>query len=134
MNKTKDEITFLTMEYLQKFCIDVSSMGYDYLKRAVELCYEDENLINKITTKLYHLIGEEFDVTNLNVERAIRNVIDKAYKEGGMLEINEFFNAIVYKNEEKFSNAEFIAIIVKLIKFQLMKEKIYEKYKIKVSF
>lgn len=130
---TKDEITFLTMEYLHRFCIDVSSMGYDYLKRAIELCCEDESLINKVTTELYFIIAREFDVTNLNVERAIRNVLDKAYKEGGMLELNEFFNAIVYKNEEKFSNSEFIAIMVKLIKFQLMKDEIYEKYKIKIS-
>lgn len=131
---TKDKINFLAMDFLHRFCIDVSSIGYEYLKKAIEYCCNDEDLINNITTKLYPVVGKDFGITNLNVERTIRNTLDKAFEEGGMLEINEFFNDIVYKNEGKFSNAEFIAIIVKLIKFEFIKEEIYEKYKIKVSF
>ena len=30
--------------------------GFDYLRKSIELCLQDGNLVNHITTKLYHEI------------------------------------------------------------------------------
>lgn len=126
------EISNMVTEYLTKFNIDVSSVGFEYLQKAIEICYENEDMLSKVTAALYPMIGDFFGVKGSMVERTIRCVIEKSFKLGGMLEINEVLNCVLYNNEYKFSNGEFISIIVKLMKFDILKEKMMEKYNIEI--
>ena len=123
MDNVSDRVT----DYLTRFRIDVGSVGFEYLQKAIEICFFDTGMLDKVTLQLYPMIGEFFGVKSSMVERTIRSVIEKAYKKGGMLELNEIFDCVLYNNEYKFSNGEFISIIVKLINFDITKEKISKK-------
>lgn len=120
----------MTNEYLMMLGFNIGCISYDYLREAIQFCLEDQSLIDGITTRLYPKVAEKFKVKASVIERGIRNIIDKAYQKGGLLEINTLFNKIVYNNDFKFSNSEFIALIVYKIRIDIAKEEIAKKYNI----
>lgn len=120
----------MSSEYLVRMGFNIGSIGFDYLKQAIDYCIDNEDLLDGITTKLYPKVAERFGVKSAVVERGIRGIIDKAYKKGGFLEINTFYNKIIYNNDFKFSNSEFIALMVYRIKFDIAKIEIANKYNI----
>lgn len=89
--------------------------GFHYLRKAIELCIEDYSYLRSVTTRLYPAVGKFYNVSPSLVERCIRNAIDKAYQEGGLLAVNTFYNMLVYSNDKKFTNSELIGIIVEKI-------------------
>lgn len=103
--------------------INPGSLGFDYMRQAIILCYNDRSLLKLITKKLYPQVANIFNVKANIVERSIRAAIDKAYSCGGLLGLNDFYNVIVYTNKFKFTNSELIAIIVEKIRIDIMKEK-----------
>lgn len=56
--------------------------GADCLARAVELAWLDARYLRGLTTRLYPAVGAEFGMTGRAVERAIRYVIDDAWRRG----------------------------------------------------
>ena len=122
----------IACEYLRKLNFNVGAIGFDYLNWAIVFCLEDESCLDGITTKLYPKVAKMFGVKESVVERGIRSVIDKTYQNGGLLEINTLYNKIVYNNDFKFSNSEFISLIVYRIKFDLAKATLAKKYNIKL--
>ncbi len=113
-------------------CLKISpgSLGFDYMRQAVILCYNDKTLIQYVTKKLYPQVGEYFHVTAGIVERAIRTAINKAYECGGLLGLNDFYDTIVFTNKFKYTNSELISIIVEKIRLEIMREEIYGDLKI----
>ncbi len=102
--------------------IQPEMLGFDYLRKSIELCVLDEDLINNITTKLYPMVGKYFSVKSSIIERCIRNAINQSYKSKGLLGLNNVYNTIIYKNDYKPSNSELISIIVEKIKLDLLKD------------
>lgn len=95
-------------------------VGFDYLREAVKLCLIDEKMINSITDKLYPKLADKFKTSSEIIERNMRNAVDSAYKSGGLLNLNQFFSVLIYKQNYKMSNSEFISIIVEKIKLDLI--------------
>lgn len=58
--------------------------GRDYLLRAIEIVWLDGRWLRGLTTRLYPAIGREFDRNTRQVERAMRHVIDVAWRGGEM--------------------------------------------------
>lgn len=58
---------------LMKVGVDPSVKGFDYLVEAIKMCYEDKNVLQFVTTKLYPHIAGMFDTTPSRVERAMRH-------------------------------------------------------------
>lgn len=96
--------------------------GFDYLRKSIELCLQDGNLVNHITTKLYPRVAEYFNVKPSIIERCIRNAINYSYKIKGLLGLNNIYDTIIYKNDFKPSNSELISIVVEKIRIDLLKE------------
>ena len=69
-------------------------------------------------------VAKEFNVTGSIVERCMRTAIDNAYKNGGLLGINNFYNKVVYKNDYKLTNAELISLIVENVRLDVLKDRI----------
>lgn len=119
--RVRDICTTILM-YLK---ISPGSLGFDYMRQAIILCYHDKSLIQFVTKKLYPQVGEYFHVKANIVERSIRTAINKAYECGGLLGLNDFYNVIVYTNKFKYTNSELISIIVEKIRIDIMKEEFY---------
>ena len=71
----------------------------------------DGDVINRITKELYPGIAKEFNTSSSKVERAIRHAIDVAWNRGKVENINELFGYVVYDENDKPTNGEFIALI-----------------------
>lgn len=129
----KKEYEFMSTDYLMKLGFNVGSIGFDYLKEAIDYCIDDESLLDGITTRLYPKVAERFGVKPTVVERGIRGIIGRTYESGGLLEINTLYNKIIYNNDIKFSNSEFIALMVYRIRLDLAKMEVAKKYNLKLT-
>lgn len=99
-------------QILLKLGIKPKMLGFDYLRYAIILQVENENLkLNAI----YNTIAKDFNTKSCSVERGIRNAITCAYNVGGLLSINDYYDMIIYTNDDKFTNLELIAIICEVI-------------------
>ncbi len=104
---TEEKITniFLTIG------IPAHIKGYHFLREAIKMVVEDNDIINRITKELYPGIAKKFNTTPSKVERAIRHSIDVAWNRGKVENINQLFGYVVYDKNDKPTNGEFIALV-----------------------
>lgn len=99
-------------------------LGFDFLRSAVLLCLKNKNSVEGITTEVYPIIAKEYHTKVTAVERNIRISIENAFNNGGLLSLNDYYNAIVYTNNIKFTNSEIIAILVEILRLDDLKRKV----------
>ncbi len=85
--------------------------GYQFLREAVKMVFEQPDLINRITKELYPGIARRFNTTSSKVERAIRHAIEVAWGRGRIEIINQVFGSNVCTLDNKPTNGEFIALV-----------------------
>lgn len=89
--------------------------GFDYIVDAVELVLNDPDVMRKITTRLYPVVGKRHNVNYKSAERAMRTCIDKAVTLRGDL-ISEILLLPPRLESGSYSNSEMIALLVKAVK------------------
>jgi two-component system response regulator (stage 0 sporulation protein A) len=87
--------------------------GYEFLVEAICLVVENPDLIYHITRQLYPIIAEKFNTTANSVERAIRHVIESAWKNDTLQNANRLIRFVAFTPQHKPTNGEFISIVVK---------------------
>ena len=85
--------------------------GYQYIREAINLVYNDIEILNSITKGLYPTIALKFKTTASRVERAIRHAIEIAWVRGNIETITKIFSYTISYNKAKPTNSEFIAMI-----------------------
>lgn len=85
--------------------------GYHFLREAIKMVVENNDVINRITKELYPGIAKKYNTTPSKVERAIRHSIDVAWNRGKVENINKLFGYVVYDKNDKPTNGEFIALV-----------------------
>lgn len=85
--------------------------GYQYLREAIIMVIEDNDLINSITKQLYPSVAKAYNTTSSRVERAIRHAIEVAWDRGDTDTLNKFFGFTINNCKGKPTNSEFIAMI-----------------------
>ena len=85
--------------------------GYQYIREAITLAVENEDIINAITKTLYPTLAKKFKTTPSRVERAIRHAIEVAWNRGQLEIHDKIFGYTVNSNKGKPTNSEFIAMI-----------------------
>lgn len=85
--------------------------GYHFLREAIKMAVRNGDVMNRITKELYPGIARKFKTTASKVERAIRHAIDVAWNRGKVENINQLFGYMVYSENDKPTNGEFIALI-----------------------
>ena len=90
--------------------------GYQYIREAIMLAVNDEDIINSITKTLYPTLSEKFNTTPSRVERAIRHAIEVAWNRGQIEMHEKIFGYTVNSNKGKPTNSEFIAMIADRIR------------------
>lgn len=101
------EITVL----LHDIGIPAHIRGYQYIREAITLVYNDIEILNSITKGLYPTIAIKFKTTASRVERAIRHAIEIAWVRGNIDTITKIFSYTISYNKAKPTNSEFIAMI-----------------------
>lgn len=92
--------------------------GYQYLRDAIILSVNDQEMLNSITKILYPTIAKRHQTTPSRVERAIRHAIEVAWSRGKMDTIDELFGYTVSNGKGKPTNSEFIALIADKIRLE----------------
>ncbi|MBX6394684.1 MAG: sporulation transcription factor Spo0A [Alicyclobacillaceae bacterium] len=85
--------------------------GYQYLREAISMVYQDVEILGSITKILYPRIAEKYNTTPSRVERAIRHAIEVAWGRGNLEAIGSVFGYTVNVGKSKPTNSEFIAMI-----------------------
>ncbi|MBQ8908144.1 MAG: sporulation transcription factor Spo0A, partial [Clostridia bacterium] len=85
--------------------------GYQYLRAAILMTIEDNEIINSVTKILYPSVAKKYATTTSRVERAIRHAIEVAWDRGDVDTLNAFFGYTIQNNRGKPTNSEFIAMI-----------------------
>lgn len=93
--------------------------GYQYLRTAIMMVANNNQIINEVTKTLYPTIAREYDTTSSRVERAIRHAIEVAWDRGDVEVLDSFFGYTVHKNKGKPTNSEFIAMIADNLRLKM---------------
>lgn len=92
--------------------------GYQYLRDAIMMSVNDNEMLSSITKQLYPSIAKQHKTTPSRVERAIRHAIEVAWSRGKMDTIDELFGYTVNNGKGKPTNSEFVALIADKIRLE----------------
>ena len=85
--------------------------GYQYLRTAILMTIDDNDIINSVTKVLYPAVAKKYQTTTSRVERAIRHAIEVAWDRGDLDTLNAYFGYTIQNDRGKPTNSEFIAMI-----------------------
>lgn len=85
--------------------------GYQYLRSAILMTIDDNDVINSVTKVLYPSVAKKYQTTTSRVERAIRHAIEVAWDRGDVDTLNSYFGYTIQNTRGKPTNSEFIAMI-----------------------
>lgn len=92
--------------------------GYQYLREAITMVYNNIEILGSITKTLYPAIAEKFKTTPSRVERAIRHAIEVAWTRGNIDSISRLFGYTINISKSKPTNSEFIAMVADKLRIE----------------
>ena len=92
--------------------------GYQYLREAITMVYNNIEILGAITKTLYPEIAQKFKTTPSRVERAIRHAIEVAWTRGNIDSISRLFGYTVNVSKSKPTNSEFIAMVADKLRIE----------------
>ncbi|SFB19932.1 two-component system, response regulator, stage 0 sporulation protein A [Cohnella sp. OV330] len=92
--------------------------GYQYLREAITMVYNNIEILGAITKTLYPAIAEKFKTTPSRVERAIRHAIEVAWTRGNIDSISHLFGYTINIAKSKPTNSEFIAMVADKLRIE----------------
>ncbi len=117
-NKTYDTQTSKTLDMeaqvtkiIHQIGVPAHIKGYQYLRTAILMTIEDNDIINSVTKILYPSVAKKYQTTTSRVERAIRHAIEVAWDRGDVDTLNSYFGYTIQNTRGKPTNSEFIAMI-----------------------
>lgn len=100
---------------LSRMGISASIKGYHFIRKAVMMAAEDQEVLVGITKGLYPDIAKAYKTTASKVERAIRHAIESAWKKNGP---QVYFEIAGYLPSEKPTNGQLIAALSEYFRLQ----------------
>lgn len=85
--------------------------GYQYIREAVNIIFDNPSVIGGITKELYPELAKKFNTTTSRVERAIRHAIEVSWNRGNLDFMEEIFGYSVDIDKAKPTNSEFMVTI-----------------------
>ena len=92
--------------------------GYQYLREAIIMVYNDIEILSAITKSLYPRIATKFNTTPSRVERAIRHGIEVAWQRGNIEALKMMFGYTINTSKAKPTNSEFIAMVADKLRIE----------------
>lgn len=97
--------------------------GYQYIRSAILMVYDNPGLIGGITKELYPDLGVKFNTSIQRVERAIRHAIEVSWLRGDIDLMEEIFGHSVDIDRAKPTNSEFIVTIADKLRLDMISVK-----------
>ena len=118
ISDNSDDLEYVVTDIIHQIGVPAHIKGYHYLRCAILLSIEDNEMINSVTKLLYPTVAKKFNTTSSRVERAIRHAIEIAWDRGDLDTLNSFFGYTVHTGKGKPTNSEFIALIADKLRLQ----------------
>lgn len=96
--------------------------GYQYVREAINMVYENPEMVGGITKELYPELASKFDTTVSRVERAIRHAIEVSWNRGDWDLMEEIFGHSVDVDKAKPTNSEFIVTVADKLRLEFVKQ------------
>ena len=116
----EDDLDRRIFKFQTQLGIRSNIKGYNYIKTAITLAYNDSTILESVTKRLYPDIAKIYNTTASRVERAIRHAIETAWMNGNVDVINDIFGYSVCADKAKPTNSEFIAHVVNAMQMNLI--------------
>ena len=116
--KNQENLEALVTNIIHEIGVPAHIKGYQYLREAIILAVNNEEIINAVTKSLYPLLAKKYETTPSRVERAIRHAIEVAWNRGEIAVHDKIFGYTVNSNKGKPTNSEFIALIADKIRLE----------------
>lgn len=116
----EDDLERRIFKFQTQLGIRSNIKGYNYIKTAITLAYNDSTILESVTKRLYPDIAKIYNTTASRVERAIRHAIEIAWMNGNVDVINDIFGYSVCADKAKPTNSEFIAHVVNAMQMNLI--------------
>ena len=101
----------IVTDIIHQIGIPAHIKGYHYLREAILLAINDQDMLESVTKMLYPAVAGRFDTSPSRVERAIRHAIETAWDRGDVDTLNNMFGYTINGGKGKPTNSEFIALI-----------------------
>ena len=85
--------------------------GYQFLRDAVKMRFENPEIIGGMTIELYHEIATKYNTTVSRVERSIRHAVEVSWNRGDIKLMENIFGHSVDIDRAKPTNSEFIVTV-----------------------
>ena len=95
--------------------------GYQYIREAVGIIFDNPDVIGGITKELYPELARKYSTTVSRVERAIRHAIEVSWNRGNWDLMEEIFGHSVDIDKAKPTNSEFIVTIADKLRLDFHK-------------
>lgn len=116
---TNSSLEMRVTEIIHQIGVPAHIKGYQYLRDAILMAIEDDDIINAVTKRLYPAVAKKHGTTSSRVERAIRHAIEVAWDRGDVDVLNSYFGYTIHNGRGKPTNSEFIAMISDKFRLQL---------------
>ncbi len=116
----EDDLERRIFKFQTQLGIRSNIKGYNYIKTAITLAYNDSTILESVTKRLYPDIAKIYNTTASRVERTIRHAIETAWMNGNVDVINDIFGYSVCADKAKPTNSEFIAHVVNAMQMNLI--------------
>ena len=110
-NDSKPDLEAQVTKIIHQIGVPAHIKGYQYLRTAILMTIDDNDVINSVTKILYPTVAKKYQTTTSRVERAIRHAIEVAWDRGDVDTLNSYFGYTIQNSRGKPTNSEFIAMI-----------------------
>ena len=110
-SRSKNDMETQVTKIIHQIGVPAHIKGYQYLRCAIMMTIDDNDVINSVTKVLYPTVAKKYQTTTSRVERAIRHAIEVAWDRGDVDTLNSFFGYTIQNSRGKPTNSEFIAMI-----------------------
>lgn len=94
--------------------------GYQFIRSAILMVYENPSFIGGITKQLYPDLSIKFNTSTQRVERAIRHAIEVSWLRGDIDLMEDIFGHSVDIDRAKPTNSEFIVTIADKLRLEMI--------------
>lgn len=122
MIKGKEDKLIIVTKMMLELGMPAHLRGYHYLREAICLTMDDMELVGSVTKLLYPEIAKRYRTESEKVERAIRSLIEVAWKRGNEEMFEQIFGYSRICGNARPTNSEFIVGMADLIQIKMREE------------
>ncbi|HLR54548.1 MAG TPA: sporulation transcription factor Spo0A [Pseudogracilibacillus sp.] len=115
LNQEENRLYLALLNCLEEAGIQPHVKGYQYIKEATWIGFEEIDALSAFTKWIYPAIAKKYQTSVASVERSIRNAIQSAWNQNQALTSSAMFR---FSRLKKPTNSEFISALVHHLKIE----------------